>query len=119
MATKIVGIVYDDVSVNVLGRLRDITPYADWETIHMLCADAADEIVRLRIAGDLLLAALRVETVNGQMAVCDGTDEAFQAWREARLSDRSESTVWTKPVGNPAQQNGMCVDNPEEARREL
>jgi hypothetical protein len=84
MVTKIVGISYDDVSANVLQRLRDITPYADWETIHMLCADAADEIERLRAAGDLLAAALRVETVNGQMAVCDGTSEAFQAWEEAR-----------------------------------
>jgi hypothetical protein len=80
-------------------------------------SNAEDEIERLRIAGDLLAAALRVETVNGQMAVCDGTDEAFQAWREARLLDRSESTVWTKPVGNPAHHNGMCVDNPQEARR--
>lgn len=48
MATKIIGIIYDDVPNSVLERLRDVTPYADWETIHMLCADAADEIVRLR-----------------------------------------------------------------------
>ena len=59
--------------------------------IMVLARDAADaieardaEIERLRAAGNLLAAALRVETVNGQMAVCDGTHEAFDAWQEAR-----------------------------------
>ena len=65
---------------------------------HLLATEAQDEldpllekihaqqleIEELRAAGDLLAAALRVETVNGQMAVCDGTNKAFQAWEEAR-----------------------------------
>jgi hypothetical protein len=82
MATKIMGIVYDDVSVNVLGRLRDITPYADWETIHMLCADAADEIERLRTAGDALAECLRYWADFTDDAYPD--DEALRTWEKAR-----------------------------------
>jgi hypothetical protein len=71
---------------DIVTRLRIIHCAADDLTPCGTCltCQAADEIERLRIAGDLLAAALRVETVNGQMAVCDGTDEAFQTWREAR-----------------------------------
>jgi hypothetical protein len=74
--------VHDDI-VTQLRRVMSfeggLNPVVD-----SLAAEAADEIERLRIAGDLLAAALRVETVNGQMAVCDGTNEAFQTWQEAR-----------------------------------
>lgn len=58
--------------------------YSPEHEVWWVVAPAADEIERLRAAGDLLAAALRVETINGQMAVCDGTNEAFQAWEEAR-----------------------------------
>jgi hypothetical protein len=43
----------------------------------------------------------------------------IRAEMEAHRLDRSEFTVCSEDVGNPAQQNGMCVDDPEEARREL
>ena len=46
--------------------------------------DALDEIKRLRTAGDNLAYWLRAETVNGSMAVCEGTTDALQAWQEAR-----------------------------------
>lgn len=45
---------------------------------------AAAEIERLRTAGDALADALRAETVNGSMAVCEGTNEALDTWQEAR-----------------------------------
>jgi hypothetical protein len=42
----------------------------------------------------------------------------IRAEMEAHPVDRSEFTVWTEQVGNPTQQNGMCADNPPEARRD-
>lgn len=71
-----------------LGR-RDSSPSTHWDgciTAHPICALAwaLDEITRLRTAGDALLAALRAETVNGAMAVCDGTNEAMETWEADR-----------------------------------
>jgi hypothetical protein len=91
------------VADDIVTRLRSTSLFPEWSDLapdygigddgeklsvfvygEQLLNEAANEIERLRIAGDLLAAALRVETINGQMAVCDGTSEAFQAWQEAR-----------------------------------
>jgi uncharacterized membrane protein YcgQ (UPF0703/DUF1980 family) len=74
------------VADDIVTRLRIIHCAADDLTPCGTCliCEAAAEIQWLRAAGDLLAAALRVETVNGQMAVCDGTNEAFQTWQEVR-----------------------------------
>jgi hypothetical protein len=55
-----------------------------------------------------------------EAAVAKRIAAALDGWvlEETHPVDRSESTVWTKPVGNPAQQNGMCADNPPEACRD-
>lgn len=40
----------------------------------------------------------------------------LRAEMQAHRLDRSEVTVWTEQVGNPAQQDGMCADDPEARR---
>ena len=55
-----------------------------YRKVRRTCLDAASEIERRRAAGDALLAALQAETVNGGLAVCDGTNEAMETWEADR-----------------------------------
>ena len=69
---------------DIVDRLRSWADMFKGGHAQKLTRDAADEIERLRTAGDALAYWLRAETVNGAMAVCDGTNEAMNAWQEAR-----------------------------------
>lgn len=69
---------------DIVERLRAWADMFQGGHAQKLTRDAADEIERLRTAGDDLACWLRAETVNGAMAVCDGTNEAMNAWQEAR-----------------------------------
>lgn len=69
---------------DIVTRLRGVLNAFTVEEQQDIIDDAAAEIERLRAAGDALLAALATETLGGSMAVWEGTNEALDAWQEAR-----------------------------------
>lgn len=59
---------------NLVERLRTVNPYALTQVLEV-CAEAADEIERLRAAGDALVAAIRNH---------DLREEHIKAWEARR-----------------------------------
>jgi hypothetical protein len=107
----VVGTALKPDYVVVLERLRALSPDADWETIHMLCADAADQIVLLRQAwvDQMGTASYWYNEAVRESLFCDELAGAVKAWHI--YAEHNAPTLMARPG------RGLLAD--WEARRAI